>query len=192
MLLKASNAVTVRLNAVPAVALPGALTMNDTAGPPDTAIGPLVPVMLLETESLAVMVLFPEVSSVTLNVPLPLDNVELAGNIACASLLLNCTVPEYPVARLLNASSAVTVILKALPAIAAAGPLTTNRDAAAAPTVIALLLPVIELLTVSVPLMFRLPAVFRVALNVPTPPLKVESAGRTACPSVDMKCTMPA
>ena len=88
-----SSAVTVKLKALPAVALLGALNANDTASPPLTTMVPLVPVTLLATESVAVTVRFPEVFSVTLNIPLPFDNDELAGSTACPSLLLNCTVP---------------------------------------------------------------------------------------------------
>ena len=59
-------------------------------------------------------------------------------------------------------------------------------------TVIALDVPVIDSTRVSVAVMVCGPAVFRVALNVPTPLVNVESAGRAAAPSVLVKCTVPA
>ena len=60
-------------------------------------------------------------------------------------------------AVLLNASSAVTVNVIALPAVALAGALTTKCVAAAALTVTAPLVPVIELVTVSVAVIVWLP-----------------------------------
>src|SRR5438105_4904851 len=56
----------------------------------------------------------------------------------------------------------------------------------------ALLVPVIDAATVSVAVMVWLPAVSRVADKVPTPLVRVELAGRTAAPSVDVKWTAPA
>ena len=93
---------------------------------------------------------------------------------------------------MLNWSSAVTVRLKALPAVAEAGALTVKCVAAAADTVIVPLVPVIELVTVSVAVMVWLPPVASVALNVPVPLLSVELAGNTAEPSLLVKCTVPA
>ena len=75
------------------------VTTNDTAV---TEMLPDVPVIEEFTVSVAVMVWFPAVFSVAENVPTPLVNVELAGNVAEPSLLVKCTVPEYPVAVLLN------------------------------------------------------------------------------------------
>ena len=49
-----------------------------------------------------------------------------------------------------------------------------------------------ELLTVSVAVMLWFPADFKVALNVPTPLVSVESAGATACASELVKCAIPA
>ena len=51
--------------------------------------------------------------------------------------------------------------------------------------------PVIAGVTVSLAVSVWLPAVFSVALNVPTPLVRVASAGKTAAPSVEVKWTMP-
>ena len=63
--------------------------------------------------------------------------------------------------------------------------------AAAGLTVTAPLLPVAKLLAVSVAVIVWLPAVFNVALNVPTPPVNVALAGRAAAASLLVKCTVP-
>ena len=81
---------------------------------------------------------------------------------------------------MLNWSRAVTVTLKALPAVALAGVVTPKCVAAAAVTAIELLVPVTEALPVSVPVMVRLPAVLRVALKVPAPLVKMLSSGSVA------------
>ena len=64
--------------------------------------------------------------------------------------------------------------------------------AAAALTAMVLLVPVIELVTVSVAVIVWLPAVFRVALKVPAPLVRVLLAGRVAWPSLLVKWTVPA
>ena len=53
----------------------------------------LVPVILLETVSVAVMVWLPAVLSVILNVPTPLVSVEVLGSTAWPSLLVKWMVP---------------------------------------------------------------------------------------------------
>jgi hypothetical protein len=156
-----------------------------------TTIAPDVPVIELVTVSVAVIVWLPLVASVAPKVPAPFVRPLFAGNVPCASLLVKCRLPAYPVARLLNASSAVTVKLNAPPVVAAAGALTVRCVAAAAATLIALLTPEMELLTVSVPVIVRLPAVVNVALSVPTPFVNVLLAGNTAGPSLLVKCTVP-
>src|SRR6516162_7271377 len=80
----------------------------------------------------------------------------------------------------------------ATPAVAVAGATTVKWLAAAGLTVMALLLPVIELLAVSVAVTVWLPAVFRVALKLPTPLVRVALAGRLAWPSLLVKWTVPA
>ena len=54
-----------------------------------------------------------------------------------------------------------------------------------------LLVPVIELVAVSVAVIVWLPAVFSVALKVPVPLVSVLLAGRTAWPSLLVKWTVP-
>src|SRR5260370_1393934 len=63
--------------------------------------------------------------------------------------------------------------------------------AAAALTATVLLMPVIELVTVSVAMTVWLPAVSRVTLKVPVPLTRVELGGRTAWPSLLVKRTVP-
>ena len=58
-------------------------------------------------------------------------------------------------------------------------------------TEVVLEVPLIDALTVSVAVIVRLPAVFRVAVKVPTPLVRVASAGSTAWPSLLLKCTVP-
>jgi hypothetical protein len=81
---------------------------------------------------------------------------------------------------LLNWSSAVTVKLKAVPAVALEGALTLKCVAVAAPTVIVLVVPVMEEVTVSVAVRLWLPAVFKVALKLPVPFVSVLFAGNMA------------
>lgn len=126
-----------------------------------------------------------------LNVPTPLVRVLSAGNIADPSVLVKCTVPEYPVAVPLLKLSAVMVKLNATPGVADAGAEMAKCVAAVLVTVIVLEVPVMELVTVSVAVMVWLPAVFSVELNVPTPLVKVLLAGNMAAPSVLVKCTVP-
>jgi hypothetical protein len=64
--------------------------------------------------------------------------------------------------------------------------------AGASVTAIALLVPVMLEVIVSVAVMVRLPAVLSVALNVPAPLVSVASAGRLAAPSLLVKWTVPA
>ena len=60
------------------------------------------------------------------------------------------------------------------------------------PTVITFEVPVIVVVTVSVAVMVWLPAVFKVAGNVPLPFVNVVFAGNTASGSVLVKCAIPA
>ena len=77
-------------------------------------------------------------------------------------------------------SRAVTVPLKAAPAVAVPGRLTTKLLAAAALTETVPEVPVIEDTVVSVAVTVCDPAIFKVKLNVPVPATSVEFAGRTA------------
>jgi hypothetical protein len=73
------------------------------------------------TVSVAVIVWLPGILSVAKNVALPLVRVELPGNTARLSVLVKWMVPAYEVAVLFDASSAVTVKLKAELAVADPG-----------------------------------------------------------------------
>ncbi len=91
---EASSAVTVKLRAVPAVAVAGAVMEKWDAAPPPTLIESEVPAMEAVTESVAVMVWPPIVFSVAEKVAVPFVRVELAGSVAWLSVLVKCTVPE--------------------------------------------------------------------------------------------------
>ena len=90
---KESNAVTMTLIAVPAVAVLGALTERCVAAAGLTEIEPLVPVIELLTVSFAVTVCSPAVFNVTENVPTPLVSAASEGRVAKPSVLVKCTVP---------------------------------------------------------------------------------------------------
>ena len=89
----------------------------------------------------------------------------------------------------------MTVTLTAVPAAAVAGALTTNLDPlkamSAALTVIAAEVPVAAAVTVSAAVTVLVPAVLSVTARVPVPLVSVVSAGRTAAPSVEERCTVP-
>ena len=70
--------------------------------------------------------------------------------------------------------------MAAAPAVPLAGRLTEKCVAAPAVTVSAFEVPVMPALTVSVAVMVWLPMVSKVSLKVPTPLVKVMSAGSTA------------
>src|SRR5436190_1601998 len=99
----------------------GALTTKWVAAPALTLIALLVPVIEALAVSVPVIVWLPAVFRVALNVPTPLVSVLLPGRVACPSVLVKRTVPAYPVEVLLNWSRAVTVKLKADPAVTLAG-----------------------------------------------------------------------
>jgi hypothetical protein len=95
VLLNWSCAVTVKMNAVPAVAEAGADTLKCVAAAALTTMLLLVPVIDDATVSVTVIVWVPAVTSVAENVPTPFVNVESAGNTvpAPASVVVKCTVP---------------------------------------------------------------------------------------------------
>src|SRR5437762_219964 len=121
-----------------------------------------VPVIEGVTVSVAVIVCDPAVLRVALKVPVPLVRVELTGSVAAPSVEVKCTVPAYPVAVLLNASSAVTVKLTAHPPRAADRAVTVKCVAAAGLTLMLFDVPVIDEATVSVAVMVCEPAVLSV------------------------------
>ena len=77
------------------------------------------------------------------------------------------------------------------PAVALPGALTAKCVAAAAPTAIVPLVPVIDPFTASVAVIVWLPAVFSVALKVPVSLVRVVLAGRIAWASLLVKWTVP-
>jgi hypothetical protein len=195
-LLNWSSAVTVRVMVLPAVMLVGvALTAKCVAAVGLTTIAPLWPVIVLVTVSVAVSVWLPTVDNVALNVPTPAVKALLAGNVGARTLLwslvVNVTVPAYPVAVLLNWSRAVTVKANLAPAVAAAGALMIKCVPTAALTVIGPLWPVMDVVTESVAVKVWVPAVLRIAAKKPMPLLRVEFAGRPARESLLVKFTVP-
>src|SRR5258708_13744741 len=102
-------------NATPEVAAPGAETVKCVAAAALTAIVLLVPVIDAVTVSVAVIVWLPAVSSVALNVPTPLTTAEFTAKLPAPSQLVKCTVPAYPTAMALLASTPATVIQNPTP-----------------------------------------------------------------------------
>jgi hypothetical protein len=149
------------------------------------------PVIVEITVSFAVSVWVPTARNVAENDPAPLTRVESAGRVAVPSEDVKWTVPVYPVATLLNASSAVTVKPKEEPDETDAGATTVKCVTAAGLTIIAFEVPVIDEVTISVAVMVCDPAVLRVAGNIPVPLVRVESPEKDADPSVLVKCTVP-
>ena len=95
----------------------GAETLRCVAAAALTVIEAVVPVIDAVTVSVAVTVWLPAVFRVVENDPVPAVKLVLENSVAAPSVLVKCTVPPYPVAVLLNASCAVTVTLKAPPAV---------------------------------------------------------------------------
>src|SRR5580692_7631261 len=81
--------------------------------------------------------------------------------------------------------------LVAAPTVALPGNDTWKCVAAPDPTVIELVVPVMEAVTVSVAVIVWPPGVFSVTWKTPDPFVKVVFAGNTAAPSVLVKCTVP-
>src|SRR4051794_40706293 len=94
---------------------------------------------------------------------------------------------------LLNWSRAVTVNVNGTPAVAVVGSLTVKCVAAAGLTeILALVLAVIVVETVSLAVIVSRPEVLRTTgLKTNTPAVKVESAGSTARGSLLLRWTMP-
>ena len=84
------------------------------------------------------------------------------------------------------ASLAITVKIKTLPAVVLLGAVMTKWVAGAL-TVIVVVLPVTVMAAASKTEMVWLPKVFRVALKVPVPPVRVELTGKRALLSVLVK-----
>ena len=155
-------------------------------------MAPLVPVSELLEVSVAVNVWLPADFSVALNVPVPLvkrgvgrqDRRGVAAGEVDRAGVAGDRVVERVFGRDGEAEGDVREV-----ALAA---LTTSFATAAALTLTAPLLPVIDPLTVSVAVIVWLPAVFSVAVKVPVPLVKVALAGRTPAASLLVKWTVPA
>ena len=93
VLFAASNALTVSGNVFRVWVALGPVTPMCVAAFVTTLIGLDVPFSEAVTVSLAVIVCMPSVLSVDWKLPVPLVSIEFAGNVACASLLVKCTVP---------------------------------------------------------------------------------------------------
>jgi hypothetical protein len=156
-----------------------------------TAIAPDVPFIEVLTVSFTVIVWLPVDFNFAEKVPVPLVSIEFAGSFAFLSVLLKWIVPAYPVAWLLNLSSAVTVNVKATPAVTNEGGDTEKWVAAAGLTVMVPEIPVIEAVAVSAAAIVWFPALFNFAVNMPVPLVRVASAGNIAAGSLLVKCTVP-
>jgi hypothetical protein len=127
----ASSAVTVTLSGVPIVALGAANTAKCVTADAATETC-ATPVTLALPVSVTEIVCEPEVLIVTLKVRAPFVKVVFAGKVASESLEVKWTVPLYPVTVLPDASSAVTVTLNGVPAVALVGAETEKCVAGAA------------------------------------------------------------
>ena len=96
-----------------------------------TSIADEVPVIEAVTVSVAATVWLPAVPRVAEKVPVPFVSLELAGSTARLSLLEKWTVPEYLATPWFAASSAVTITLNAVPAVAVVGAVTARWVAGA-------------------------------------------------------------
>jgi hypothetical protein len=152
----------------------------------------LTPLIEAEVVSVAVRVCVPAVSSVAEKFPVPAARAESAGSFAWASLLVKCTVPEYPAETLLAASSALTVTLKVALVFVEPGPFMARCVAVLLTTLIALDVAFNEAVTVSVAVMVCEPIDLNVTVKFPVRFVKGEFAGSTACASVLVKCRVPA
>jgi hypothetical protein len=94
MLFDASSAATARVTGERVAALLVTLATEKCVAGPLTLNVFDIPVIELETVSVATTISPPEVFSVTEKFPTPLVSVELAGSTAFPSLLVKCTVPE--------------------------------------------------------------------------------------------------
>src|SRR5439155_1114554 len=154
----------------------------------------------------AVTVALPAVLRVTLKLLLPLTSAALAGNTALPSLELIATVSLVLITFQL-ASTALTVTLKALPAVcaigvpllplpvpgAAASPGTSICSLLKAPPLTAiagLVLLLIPVCVTSPAVSVALPAVLSVTLKLLVPPTNAALGGKTAFGSVELIATV--
>ena len=191
--------------AVPGMAVsPGANNCNFTNAPALTltdelVLGAFEPSLL----SLAVTVALPAVLKVTLNVPVPEASAALAGKVALASLAMMPTVSVILFTRFQFASTALTVTLKAVPAVCGLGvplfPLAVPGAAdspgsriwslvkeAALTVMEGLVLLVLVPSVASVAVTVALPAVLRLRLKVLVPETRAALAGKVAFVSLEL------
>ena len=145
--------------------------------------------VMFKSPSSAVMVFAPAVLSVVEKVPTPLVRVAEAGSPAAESLEVMETVPVYPVAVLPDASLAVTVKLKAVPATAEAGTEARARVAAELEETV-MLVEVMER-DPSDAVRDLVPTVFNLTAKEPTPFARVAAFGRVAAESLEEMATVP-
>ena len=184
---KTSCAVTATENAVPETAVEGSVVN------PYLETAPAVTLMeaevIVRVPAVAVSVLVPEVFRVAVKVPTPFVRVAEAGRVAEASLEVMVTEFEKLVTVLLLESFAVTVNVRAFPAVAEPGtPVRTNWVATPPETVIA---AVVTDLVPSVAEIVLLPDEFKVKVKVPNPLVRVDAEGSAALGSVDENETVP-
>ena len=151
----------------------------------------LLPVSPLLSVSVAVTVWLPAVFSVTLKVPTPLVNVALAGRTAARVAAGKVDRARYsPPPCCCCTSSAVIWILKAAPAVAVGGAVTT-KCVAGKVTFTALLVPVSELLAVSVAVSVWLPLGLQHGAEGAVPAVKRHWRADWPAASLLVKWTVP-
>lgn len=219
----ASTAFTVTVNPTPVVrsvgvpdlpvALPGNAVSpginncNFVNAPAFTDVAGLVFAVLVPSLiSVAVTVRLPAVLKVTLKVLVPATRAAFAGNVALESLVVMPAVC-VELTTFQFASTALTVTLKAVPAVRSVGvPIfpvvvpaaavspgikSCNLENAAAFTVVdGLVLLVLVPSEISVAVKVRLPAVFKVTLKVCVPATSAAVAGKAALVSLEVMPTM--
>src|ERR1044071_1131872 len=220
----ASTALTVTLKAVPAVwgvgapvlpveepgaaVSPGASSSSLTKAPALSVIEELVlAVFVPSVISVAVIVRLPAVFRVTVKLPVPVTRAALDGNAAFASEEVIPTVWVTLVIKFQLASTALTVMAKAVPAVSVVGvpvlpvelPGTAvspgakicNLVKAPAPTAIAgLVLPEIPALLTSAEVRVQLPTVLSVTLSDFVPLTRGVFAGNVALASLEVMETV--
>src|ERR1044071_1922530 len=155
----------------------------------------------------AVTVAFPTVRNVMLKVLTPEESVALPGKVALLSEEVIAARSVTVLTTFQFASTALTITLKAVPAVCAVGvpvlpdvvpgaavsPGTSNSSFTNAPALIVieeLVLAVFVPSVISVAVTVRLPAVFSVTVTFPAPPASAALAGKTALASEEVMPTV--
>jgi hypothetical protein len=137
----------------------------------------------------AVRVLDPAVFKVIEKVPTPFTSVAEAGRVATESDEVIATVPVYPLAVFPDASFAVTIKLKPVPAVADEGTVESTRELAAAEET-AMEDEVTER-DPSDAVRVEEPAVLSFTEKEPLPLVRVATLGRVAAESEEVIATVP-